>query len=180
MKIKLNKDTKKKLLKLATFLDKLAPKKFEIGAWKSEVCKTKDDCGTVACAAGWAIQAKIFDGMKFGNCYGISFPKYKKYEDFEALENYLSIPSCDTEFLFSNMNYIRGNKNDVATRIRSYVNDPNNPRLKTKKFLLEPGTYNDYCGNLISLVKARDMLKLEGFSDEEEEEYFFENEHYII
>ncbi len=47
---------KKRLLKLADFLDKLPPKRFDFGQWVGDDWGGKPDlsCGTTACALGWS------------------------------------------------------------------------------------------------------------------------------
>lgn len=47
-----------RLLKLARFLDTLPPERFYFGRWASAVCI--DDCGTTACAMGWATTIPAF------------------------------------------------------------------------------------------------------------------------
>ena len=51
-----NRVYKKRLLKLADFLQKLPPKRFDYGDWVGEDWEGKPDlsCGTTACALGWA------------------------------------------------------------------------------------------------------------------------------
>lgn len=50
-----------RLMMLASFLEKLPPERFNFRVWGT---KTKlDDCGTVACAFGWATQIPAFAEM---------------------------------------------------------------------------------------------------------------------
>jgi hypothetical protein len=62
---------KKRLLKLADFLDELPPKRFDFTQWVDEDWKGKPDlsCGTKACALGWATTIPSFRrlGMNLGH-----------------------------------------------------------------------------------------------------------------
>lgn len=52
----------RRLLKLAAFLEKLPPERFNFGSWVGENWRGKQDlsCGTTACAMGWAATMRPF------------------------------------------------------------------------------------------------------------------------
>src|ERR1700677_2224498 len=70
-----NKTYARRLLKLADFLDKLPPKRFDYGAFVGNDWKGKSDlsCGTTACALGWATTDKNLRkcGLKLVQYYGL-------------------------------------------------------------------------------------------------------------
>ena len=58
----MNATHKRRLLKLADFLDTVPPKRFDFRYWVGSTWKGKEDlsCGTTACALGWATTMPIF------------------------------------------------------------------------------------------------------------------------
>ena len=124
---------KRRLLRLAEFLDSLPPEKFDLAYWGDQ----SSPCGTVACACGWACLLPEFqaEGLKV-NIYtedekryatGTFAPVYGSNRGVEAMMEFFDISSDDFDDLFlddSYPEYDRGGKtppSDVAERIRHFV-----------------------------------------------------------
>lgn len=90
-----------RLLRLAAFLDKLKPRKFDF----CTVIRGRPRCGTVGCAMGWTpkIWPKLveWDKNEFGELTGIKFCDSKKYKDTETIIHELfCIDYDDINYLF--------------------------------------------------------------------------------
>lgn len=138
----------KRLLKLADFLEKLHPSKFNLNEWvagikpklMAENPLKKGDCGTTACAVGWlpALFPKSWGWTKpkafydsFGNPANADV-LYKKWPNAEmtqgqklqAAADFFSIDYSDSTELFMPAEYGDGDRTrakTVAKRIRSLV-----------------------------------------------------------
>jgi hypothetical protein len=115
-----------RLLRLAAFLDALPRRSFNLMNWYQE----SEDCGTVACAVGWActlpefrragltLDASGFRGMQRGR------PRYRGWFGFKAAEKFFGLDSAAAERLFSPEVYPNGSRTrpqTVARRIRELV-----------------------------------------------------------
>jgi hypothetical protein len=94
-------DQKRRCLRLAEFLEQLSPEYFNISSWGK-----KTDCGTVACAAGWATTIAEFNEEGFsGYDYTpvvewLYEPKFL-YEEEKGVETYrhsLGLDACQDFF----------------------------------------------------------------------------------
>ena len=116
-----------RLLTLAAFLDSLKPKQFNIGTWRED-----EDCGTVACAVGWATTIPEFQaaGLSWDERYGT--PRYRRSMDFRSSELFFGLGHSDAVALFTNTWYRSRNPRPwyrsrnprpqtVARRIRQFV-----------------------------------------------------------
>lgn len=136
---------KQRLLKLADFLDKLPPKRFNFSSWVGHSWEGKADlsCGTNACAMGWATTINEFRelGLRLIDSDSEpSFPAivknnrpaylYDSHLDPElAAKEIFGLSSKDFIYLFipsrDARDRLRGNASakDVSNRIREYVNN---------------------------------------------------------
>ena len=138
-----------RLLRLAQFLeDEVPAKNFNVSSWYAARGRTKDgedstittvkknECGTTACACGWAatIPEFVSDGFTLrGNEAGssIRFIEYydadedETYSGFQAAEQFFNISSEDTYHLFAERSYPddSGTLENVVKRIRRLVAD---------------------------------------------------------
>lgn len=105
--------------------------------------KLSNECGTSACAIGWACTHPEFNkqGLRYEHSpsFGNSgFPVYGEYEDWEAVRRFFNISDMLAETLFIESNYNKyydyGTDTykirplDVADRIQVVIN---NPHLKS-------------------------------------------------
>lgn len=127
----------RRLTKLADFMDALPPearKHFDMGRWfkhngmhkvKDEVSALrKFDCGTSACAAGWACAVPEFRraGLTIsGN--DVLYDGYSAKDSFTALSVFFDIPMTGhLGYLFGNTDNIRTPK-QWAKHCRKYIRD---------------------------------------------------------
>jgi len=112
---------KDRLLKLAEFLETKQfneEEKFDLNGWHY-----KDECGTIACAIGWA--TTLFKKEKF-ELTDHDTPQYKRFWDWKAVEKFFSIDSYEAEYLFLGSKYGKKDLNNplaVAIRIREFVKE---------------------------------------------------------
>ncbi len=117
---------KKRLLKLAELLQTVPKAKFNLNDWRRNPDRTKNgdihDCGTVACAIGWAcaIPEFIKDGLRFEQ----NSPTYKGEYSWTAVEKFFGISEKMAELLFSSFEYpANTGPGQVAARIINMVNE---------------------------------------------------------
>jgi len=85
------------------------------------------ECGTTACAIGWAGHVPEF--RKFGFKLldnGLIVPSYKGTRGWEAVEKFFGLTSAEALHLFSMYHYSKGNGTlpfEVANRIDKFVAD---------------------------------------------------------
>jgi len=119
------KQSDERLLKLAWLLENLPeeipkmkfpkpPKdiRFDLELWF--------DCGTQACAIGFAACHPWFNQRHFKFDVSID-PVFDGDWGFHAVNPFFGISSTAGHRLFVNDSYKRGNRRDVATRIRAFV-----------------------------------------------------------
>jgi hypothetical protein len=113
---------KQRLLKLAHFLDSVPRKKFDIGSfitvksdnlgedfsdeydyWTVKALKN-NECGTVACACGWAATIPSFRkaGYKLNDFGTIMFNGEK---DWGAIEDFFGLEETESSYLFLGSSY---------------------------------------------------------------------------
>lgn len=116
---------KRRLIKLAEFLETAElPGKFDMSEWHR-----KTDCGTSACALGWATTIPSFRraGLTLGpsEVGTISIPEYDGHADLCAASAFFDIGWFDADNLFRprDMNDLTGKRGRkiVARRIRKLV-----------------------------------------------------------
>lgn len=102
---------KKRLLKLADFLDALPRKNWNFGWWMNSNETKKNpkvgDCGTVGCALGWATTIpsfkraglKLIPGVNFNRLQPL-FPAYSGLIAVEAASAFFDIPQSDARDIF--------------------------------------------------------------------------------
>lgn len=133
---------KKRLLKLADFLDKLPKKRFLYEKWVGDDWKGKKDlsCGTTACALGWATTIPLFQklGIHLGPWFNgqqlINAPLMKGKEKSSPEEvgwEIFGLSAWDYSFVFipnrENLDYGFSSPDEdatpkqVATHIRKFV-----------------------------------------------------------
>ena len=120
---------KKRLLKLADFLDKLKPKQLRMSAFVSNIGDKLGDCDTVACAAGWACTIPSFNkaGFQIDTFYS-DRPTYRDANGerlcgFEAIESFFGLSERAAVNIFGG-EYLADKKTtpkQVAKRIRKLV-----------------------------------------------------------
>lgn len=108
---------KERLLKLADFLDTVPAEKFDLRTWQ---------CGTTACAVGWACTMPEFqdEGLVLANRWPdfIPFPMYIGYTCWTAVKQFFELTSVNADHLFDAGEYEPGaTPQDVAVRIRRVV-----------------------------------------------------------
>lgn len=127
---------KRRMLRLARFLDNLPEDKFNIMFFLEEHVKkppTRKDvedhvCKTVACAIGWSpvVFPKL---LKYkpdrGNSFDIILRDKPKRTNFDAIETVLNLTKSESTSLFaySGYAYTRPTTTDVANKLRKFVKD---------------------------------------------------------
>lgn len=139
---------KKRLLKLADFLETVPRRAFNIDSWQSGTPDKPEgdrpgECGFAGCAVGWAVHQKMFRGLHFGdtnkrvpessvfpgdaqNSYDIYFSEKgaAQKEGYDAAAHVFGLDGYDTRFLFSPNEYSDNpTPKQVAKRIRKFVAD---------------------------------------------------------
>lgn len=128
---------KKRLLKLADFLENLPRENFDLDTWWSpaqshvnnftKFKKNPHFCGTTACAAGWACTIPSFKRagltVKTTSIAGQFEPAFKKYRAFSALEDFFGIDDYQARQLFESGYYMfpHDGPRNVSNRIRKLV-----------------------------------------------------------
>lgn len=131
---------KKRLLKLADYLDTVRLEKFDMNNWG---IKEEFSCGTAACALGHAGTMKCFrkSGLKteFDTLGGqVQFTaknsRYASYFDIEAGEEFFGLNSYEAQYLFLPGTYgARKGPKTVAGRIRRLVRNNGIPKREAKE-----------------------------------------------
>lgn len=109
---------KKRLLKLADFLDKLPNKKFNYGFWLSD-----SGCGTVGCSLGWACTMDAFKRLGAGiidDVPGFTRPSGQKNAYGIALHLF-GVSDEEFMFLFKHPEGTRATSKQAARHIRKFV-----------------------------------------------------------
>lgn len=127
---------KGRLLRLARYLETTAQRldtagrrrgldRFYMGWWRET---RKKNCGFSGCAVGWAMQGKLFPGLKWdGNA-----PSYTEgrryYRDWFAVREVFGLSHDHSYFLFTLSAYHNQHPEgpqprDVAARIRQFVKE---------------------------------------------------------
>jgi len=134
----MTKQAKTKLTKLANFLaTKVKPKWFLLKTWASSPGFKQKECGTTACAVGWATMAFKGEGLALENIeHGepgdprttvvkVVYQRrgVKKLSNFDAAAAFFDIDVKSSEFLFNPSCYRwdKNKKQHVVARIRSVV-----------------------------------------------------------
>ncbi len=135
-----------RLMRLADFLEKnVPPERFSLDAWS-----TGDliDCGTAACACGWATEIPEFkeaglwlDTSRVGppHAYVEGCIMFGELADVEAVEAFFEIDTKTVTFLFMRVSYDYWTPITpqlVAKRIRKYVENE-----KAEEFYRHRGFY---------------------------------------
>lgn len=112
---------KDKLLKLAEFLETRVPKKaFNLAIWTTGGYEEPTpECGSTACALGWAAKARLFGLGLIGDT-----PMYGTKMGFDAAKEVFNITFREAAFLFSPGTSPSGERDvcAVAKRIRQFAN----------------------------------------------------------
>jgi hypothetical protein len=130
---------KERLLKLADFLDTVHPNKFEISSWLNTGWRARGgcteaelldlDCGTTACAVGWACTIPEFkaEGLGFGGIVPmptLQMPDGKTLTSWEAVREFFGLTQPEALNLFDRGAYATGpyaSATTVARKIRLLV-----------------------------------------------------------
>ncbi len=111
---------KRRLLKLAEFLEKVPRKRFDYASWVGDDWGGKQDlsCGTTACAMGWActipsfrkaglkLKNSLLDGTSLRTAYYTSnVPYFNGFEGFDAAALFFDIDLRDARYLFGEPNH---------------------------------------------------------------------------
>lgn len=130
-----------RLLLLARVLDGIPERLFDLTSWFTGLgdcddCDNQYDCGTVACAVGWACRVPAFHrlGLSSETRCGVTEPLYhdpetdpggdNTREGWDAVEQFFGLSQVSANYLFSSYQYNHGNSarpSDVAARIRDFV-----------------------------------------------------------
>lgn len=112
---------KKRLLKLADFLETIKPKVFNMDSWYNE-----SPCGTTACAFGWACSIPSFKraGLKMrklSNGFTVyADVVFNDEYNLNAASSFFDITVDEAEFLFYPDMYEKATKGQVIKRIRKF------------------------------------------------------------
>lgn len=117
-----------RLLKLAEKLDTVPEDRFDLSSWADDRFMP-GDCGTTACAVGWACTIPEFNEAGLRLVYSPSgpFPQFVtsevNYQWFTAAEKFFDLNFGEADYLFSSMCYVGADRtpSGVAGRIRSLV-----------------------------------------------------------
>lgn len=122
-----------RLLKLADFLESVPPERFNLRRW-ADVGFSPDNCGTAACAIGWA--TTIFPELRLsstaGSVYDLELNEMGLYGDdsmpegWDLVQSFFDLGWADARILFEEDSYPRRPKTTpimVADRIRQFVAD---------------------------------------------------------
>lgn len=121
---------KKRLLKLADFLETVPRRAFNMDYWVAREAtkpegKAPGSCGFAGCAMGWAQHAKLFRGLELGESWvGEQTPTFNGATGFEAAAQLFSIDHGNSRFLFGSDSYgaiVNPTPKQVAKRIRKFV-----------------------------------------------------------
>jgi hypothetical protein len=113
---------KDRLLKLAEFLEALPPERLDMEIWASRRFDPAD-CGTCACAFGWAATIPEFRelGLELDiSEFGSGSVWYQRTSGFAAAEAFFGLSIEDAKSLFGNFDRGRTPK-DVARDIRNLI-----------------------------------------------------------
>jgi hypothetical protein len=133
-----------RLIRLADFIEKLPPERFDFSTWVGDEWEGKPDlsCGTTACAVGWASTMPEFRALglelgPIGPHESMAYPRLvgSKVRGWsgaiEACTTVFGLTESEAAFLFVARNDPEDNENDqlpedatakdVAARIRSFV-----------------------------------------------------------
>ncbi len=126
--------TKQKLLKLADFLEhKVKRGWFDLETWGTHGFPEKE-CGTTACAAGWATVCFPRSGLSlvpssngyYGQTLDICFKRTQsspRIRGIKAVEKFFEIDADTAEYLFDPEEYpARRGKKSVIRRLREIAN----------------------------------------------------------
>lgn len=123
---------KRRLLKLADFLETVPPTKFSLRTWVQSMptqpeSETEGSCGFAGCAMGWAVHAKLFRGLRFATSAEADEvhnpePVYKGKIGFPAVNVLFDIDTDDSHRLFAAPRYNEPHTTpkQVAKRIREF------------------------------------------------------------
>lgn len=123
-----------RLIFLANFLDTVPKSRFDLDSWRSTTNEISDrvffskECGTTACAVGWACALPQFQalGLKFRHTYPVLSRKGKPDKgSWDAVEEFFDIGQEESAYLFLDTRYLESESgpSDVAARIRKFVLD---------------------------------------------------------
>lgn len=129
-----------RLLRMAKLLEtkKFNKKnKFSLAGWYED---QGPECGTVACACGWAGQDKWFNerGFFLRHVGQIAIPKYGNHTQWDAVLRFFRLTDSEAMYLFSQYKYPNVNKitpKTVARRIRQFIKNglPETPKTVTRR-----------------------------------------------
>lgn len=121
---------KKRLLKLADFLDTVPRRSFNMDNWVTREATgpegdTPGECGFAGCALGWAAHGKLFAQLRLDGC---NRPTYRRTpgsrlvaRHFSAAVELFDIESSDADHLFGNWFGRAVTPHQEARRIREFV-----------------------------------------------------------
>ena len=125
---------KERLLKLAEFLENLAPERFNLSSWREHDGDDTDSvsdeqlweggCGTTGCAVGWACAMPEFQAEGLYWDKGEGYPALRglpySYSGYAVASEFFAIPVEVSRLLFSPVRYPEetSNPKGVAERIR--------------------------------------------------------------
>lgn len=114
---------KERLTKLAELMDGLKPEQFDIGDWVSLYKGGEADCGTVACACGWAAITPWFKQQGLSLDGGT--PTFDGWHGLSAAAEFFGLDRYDAERLFLGFGYDSEpvEPSDVALAIRTLIEE---------------------------------------------------------
>jgi hypothetical protein len=122
--------TVEKLSRLAWYLEnKVPPENFDMNYWARVISKRSrlGDCGTVACALGWATTIPEFksEGLRLCNLGKIKHVTFCSEIDYYAAQRFFGITIYQSNFIFSPGYYHRStiDVHQVIKRINIVKND---------------------------------------------------------
>ena len=122
-----------RLIFLANFLDTVPKSRFDLDSWRSTTNEISDrqflskNCGTTACAVGWACTLPQFQalGLKFRQYPVLSRKGKPDKGGWDAVEEFFDIKQTESAYLFLASRYEESESgpSDVAARISKFVLD---------------------------------------------------------
>lgn len=112
-----------RLLRLAEFLETVPSDRLRMSGWSTAHESLLDECGTSACAAGWADIIPEFRAAGY-SCKSQHGPIYGEKEGFAALRAFFELDYESSWHLFFALEYPDPDSiapSDVTARIREFV-----------------------------------------------------------
>lgn len=156
----LSKTAKDRLTKLANFLEEYVQDDwFNLDDWATPGF-TEKECGTVACAVGWAPACFPNSGFELTPHPQYPYPKFEDLVGIAAAECFFDIDAKSAVYLFMSYSYPREEnttKEEVVERIRTFVEDRGTYTERIRTFVEDIGIYT-YEEKLVNAGGYKDAI----------------------